>query len=284
MSSVISKSAAEDGLQLHRCDWPLASEARGTVLVVHGLGEHIGRYNGVATRLNKLGWHVSGYDQRGHGQSEGARGAIARQDSLLLDLSRVIDIMRGDRSGPLILLGHSMGGLTAARFVAEGLQAQPAAWYRAVDGLVLSSPALDTGMNAGQRALLAVLGPLAPGLAVANGLEPDWISRDPAVVAAYIADPLVHDRITPRLARFIVDGGAQTLPLAARWTLPTLLLWAGHDRCVAPAGSRAFADAAPPGVVQAQCFAPLFHEIFNEPERDKVFAVLETWLAEHVPK
>jgi alpha-beta hydrolase superfamily lysophospholipase len=279
MRPIPSRLSTADGVQLRRCDWPPDGAARGTLLVVHGLGEHIGRYDALARRLSAAGWHVTGFDQRGHGQSEGARGAIARSDALLQDLSRVIDAVRKERDGPLITLGHSMGGLTAARFVAEGLQASPAAWHRAVDGLVLSSPALDTGMSAAQRALLAVLGPLAPGLAVSNGLRPAWISRDPAVVAAYVADPLVHDRITPRLARFIVDGGAATLALAARWTLPTLLLWAGSDRCVAPAGSQAFADAAPPGVVQSQCFEPLFHEIFNEPERDAVFAVLESWLA-----
>lgn len=281
MNPVSSQLTTADGLRLHRSDWPIAGEARGTVLVVHGLGEHVGRYDALALRLNGAGWHVTGFDQRGHGQSDGARGAIARKDALLQDLARVIDALRMEREndGPLILLGHSMGGLIAARFVAEGLQANAAAWYRAIDGLVLSSPALDTGMSAAQRALLGLLGPLTPGLAVSNGLKPAWISRDPTVVAAYIADPLVHDRITPRLARFIVDGGAQTVSLAPRWALPTLLLWAGSDRCVAPAGSRAFADAAPPGVVQSQCFESLFHEIFNEPEQDKVFAVLETWLA-----
>lgn len=280
MSPVLSRFAASDGLLLHRCDWPCTGETKGTLLVVHGLGEHIGRYDRVAMRLNAAGWQVAGYDQRGHGQSEGARGSVGRRDSLLFDLARVIDAVRGERGGPLILLGHSMGGLIAARFVAEGLQAQPAAWHRAVDGLVLSSPALDTGMSGGQRALLAVLGPLAPGIAVSNGLAPEWISRDAAVVAAYIADPLVHDRITPRLARFIVDAGALTLPLAPRWSVPTLLLWAGSDRCVAPAGSQAFADAAPPGVVRSQCFDTLYHEIFNEPEQDEVFAVLLGWLAE----
>lgn len=280
MSPVLSRFTTSDGLLLHRCDWPCAGEAKGTVLIVHGLGEHIGRYDRAAARLNAAGWHVTGYDQRGHGQSEGARGALGRKDSLLRDLAHLIDTVRAERGGALILLGHSMGGLIAARFVAEGLQSAPAAWHRKVDGLVLSSPALDAGMNGAQRALLAVLGPLAPGLAVSNGLSPQWISRDPAVVAAYIADPLVHDRVTPRLARFIVDGGAATLALAPRWSLATLLLWAGSDRCVAPAGARAFADAAPRGVVRAQCFEPLYHEIFNEPERDEVFAVLEAWLAE----
>ncbi len=172
-----------------------------------------------------------------------------------------------------------MGGLVTARFVAEGLQAQPAAWYRDVDALVLSSPALDPGMNAAQKLLLAVLGPLAPGLAVGNGLKTDWVSRDPAVVAAYIADPLVHDRITPRLARFILDGGALVRGLAPHWKVPTLLLYAGSDRCVAPAGSQAFAAAAPAAALQAQVFAPLYHEIFNEPEKGAVFAALGVWLA-----
>lgn len=280
MVPVVSQLRTADGLRLHRSTWPTAGEARGTLLVVHGLGEHVGRYDALALRLNAAGWRVSGFDHRGHGQSDGARGAIARRDSMLQDLARVIDALRNEVGGKLVLLGHSMGGLIAARFVAEGLQARPAAWHREVDALVLSSPALDTGMSASQRALLAVLGPLAPWLAVSNGLQPEWISRDAGVVAAYRADPLVHDRITPRLARFIVDGGAATLALAQRWSLATLLLWAGSDRCVAPAGARAFADAAPRGVVRAQCFEPLYHEIFNEPERDEVFAVLEAWLAE----
>jgi alpha-beta hydrolase superfamily lysophospholipase len=133
-------------------------------------------------------------------------------------------------------------------------------------------------MNAVQRAMLAVLGPVAPNLALGNGLRPAWISRDPAVVAAYEADPLVHDRIAPRLARFIVDAGEFVRRVAPRWNVPTLLLYAGADRCVARAGSAAFAAAAPKGVVTARVFALLFHEIFNEPERAEVFAVLGDWL------
>lgn len=266
-----------DGLTLQLREWPRAG-ARGTVLVVHGLGEHIGRYAHVAAQLNRAGLNVVGYDQRGHGSSEGARGALPGGDALLADLARVIDAVHAAHAGPLLLLGHSMGGLVAARFCAEGLAAAPAAWYRAVDALVLSSPALDPGMNAMQKVLLAVLGRLAPNLVVNNGLKPAWISRDPAVVKAYVDDPLVHDRVTPRLVRFIVDEGAHILQRAARWTLPTLLLYAGSDRCVAPAGSAAFALAAPKAVVAVREFKPLFHEIFNEPEQAEVFAALAGWL------
>ena len=266
------------GLKLRLREWP-RTQARGTVLIVHGLGEHIGRYEHVAAQLLRSGRSVVGYDQRGHGASEGGRGALNHADDLLADLAQVIDAVRRRHPGPLTLLGHSMGGLVAARFVDGGLEgAPPPAWSRPVDALLLSSPALDPGLSAAQKIALAVAGRLAPDLAVGNGLKPDWISRDPAVVKAYLADSLVHDRITPKLARFIADGGAFVRAHAARWRVPTLLLYAGADRCVAPAGSAAFAAAAPPAMVTARAFPALFHEIFNEPEHADVFAVLAAWL------
>jgi alpha-beta hydrolase superfamily lysophospholipase len=114
---------------------------------------------------------------------------------------------------------------------------------------------------------------------LSNGLEPAWISRDPEVVRRYEQDPLVHDRVTARLVRFIVESGQTVRSCATRWRVPTLLLWAGADRCVAPAGSAAFAAAAPPGVVTAQAFPKLYHEIFNEPEREQVLGHLSRWLA-----
>lgn len=266
-----------DGLALHVHHWP-RPEARGTALIVHGLGEHGGRYGHLAQQLNAAGWNVVAYDHRGHGRSGGARGGIDRDDALLEDLATLIDAVRAGHTGRLLLFGHSMGGLIAARFVAEGLQPQPARWHREVDALVLSSPALAADTNALQKLLLATLGRLAPELAVGNGLKPQWVSRDPAVVTAYVADPLVHDRITPRLARFILDGGERVRRMAPRWRVPTLLMWAGSDRCVAPRGSAGFAAAAPSAVVEAQAFAPLYHEIFNEPEQAQVFARLHEWL------
>ncbi|MEP6739838.1 MAG: lysophospholipase [Caldimonas sp.] len=274
MSRVIR---THDGLELRGREWP-HHDARGTIVLVHGLGEHIGRYEHVAASLSGHGWRVVGYDQRGHGASEGKRGRLAGDDDLLRDLALVVDVVRAESALPLVLLGHSMGGTVAGRFVASGLETPLPPWQRPVDALVLSSPALDTGMTFVQKLMLATLGPLTPNLAVGNGLKPEWISRDPAVVAAYVADPLVHDRIAPRLARFIVDGGAAVLALAPRWKLPTLLLYAGSDRCVAPAGSAAFAAAAPAGVVTVREFPTLFHEIFNEPERAEVLSVLGAWL------
>lgn len=271
-----------DGLPLHLRHWPTPQRPRGTVLIVHGLGEHGGRYAEVAQALNAAGWCVVAHDHRGHGESGGRRGVIAAADDLLADLAVVIDAVRTVRPGRLVLLGHSLGGLVAGRFVAEGAQpaAQRAPWYREVDALVMSSPALDPGLSLFQQALLAVAGTLAPGLAVGNGLSPDWISRDAATVAAYVADPLVHDRIGARLARFIADEGATVIGRAAAWPLPTLLMWAGADRCVRPAGSARFATAAsvPGSPVSTREWPGLAHEIFNEPERAEVIAALTGWL------
>jgi len=266
-----------DGMALVRRDWPSAG-ARGTIVIVHGLGEHIGRYAHVAARLNASGWSVVGYDQRGHGQSPGERGRLATGDDLLADLAAVIVDVRAATSGSLVLLGHSLGGLVVARFAAGALESPPPVWQRDIDGLVLSSPALDIGMTTGKRVLLATLETLAPNLGIGNGLDVGAISRDAAVVAAYRADPLVHDRIAPRLARFLADAGPAVLALAPRWRVPTLLLYAGSDRCVVPAGSAAFVAAAPPSLVTARVFPALFHEIFNEPERDEVLGVLTAWL------
>ena len=273
-----------DGLKLHLQHWLGPARCRGTVQIVHGLGEHIGRYAHVASALNTQGWHVAGHDLRGHGRSTGARGRLADSHALLADVALVHDhLLQVLPGGARVLLGHSLGGLVAARFVAEALKPAPSPWSRPLDGLVLSSPALQIDMNGAQRLLLAVLGPLAPRLALANGLDPAWISRDPAVVKAYIDDPLVHARITPRMARFRVDAGARVLSLAPRWRLPTLLMWAGADRCVAPAGSAAFAAAAPPAVLTAQAYPEYFHEIFNEPERAQVLARLTGWLDRFPP-
>lgn len=274
--STLSTFTASDGDNLAVQDWPLPDGValRGVVVLVHGLGEHAGRYDHLARRLNSWGFAVRGYDQYGHGESDGVRGALPTATRLLDDLADVIDSTRKRmQSGvPLIVLGHSMGGLVAARTVALG-QAQ-------VQGLVLSSPAFDPGLNTFRKFLLATLPRIAPNLTVGNGLDPDFISHDPQVVAAYKADPRVHDRISSRLARFIADGGPQVIEHAPHWTVPTLLLYAGADKLVDPQGSRDFAAAAPQQVVSSHCFDDLFHEIFNEPDALAVFDRLKQWLDE----
>ena len=277
--STLSTFTASDGDNIAVQDWPLDSgvRLRGAVVLVHGLGEHAGRYDHVARQLNSWGFAVRGYDQYGHGESGGVRGGLPSDDRLLDDLGDVVDStrLRLPPGLPLILLGHSMGGLVAARFVSQG--------RRTVDALILSSPALDPGLNAVQKLLLAVLPKIAPNLRVGNGLKQELLSRDPDVVRAYSKDRLVHDRISGRLAKFIADEGAATVALASLWRVPTLLMYAGADGLVNPAGSRAFAAAAPKSAVTSHCFEDAYHEIFNEPDAADVFAMLKSWLDQQFP-
>ena len=116
--------------------------------------------------------------------------------------------------------------------------------------------------------------------AVRNGLDPDFISHDRDVVEAYRRDPLVHDRVSARMGRFIADAASGTLAAARHWKVPTLLLYAGDDRLVDPKGSRAFAAVAPPRVVASKCFDGLYHEIFHELDPEPVYLVLRQWLDE----
>lgn len=270
-----------DGLNIALYDWPLPmrQRPRAVVLIVHGLGEHAWRYDPLAQHLNEWGFCVRAYDQRGHGESGGHRGVLPYEDALLDDLEEVVDDTRRHIaepwSCPLILLGHSMGGLVSATFV----QRQMAA----IDALVLSSPALDAGIGALQKKLIAFLNRWAPNLALANGLDASRISHDPEVVAAYRKDRLVHDRISARLARFIGANGPRVVAAAPAWRVPTLLLYAGDDRLVRPEGSRAFGAMAPRQLVTTQRLDGQYHEIFNELDPSAAYGALKTWLDRLAP-
>lgn len=272
--STLSTYTACDGDNIAMQDWPLSEgkALRGVVLVVHGLGEYAGRHDALAKRLNSWGFAVRAYDQYGHGESGGARGRLPTPTRLVDDLADIVDStrLRMPRSAPLIVFGHSLGGLVAARLLALEM--------RNVEGLVLSSPALDPGLNLLQKLLLAVLPRLAPNLTVRNGLDPDFISHDRDVVEAYRRDPLVHDRVSARMGRFIADAAPATLAAAPEWSVPTLLLYAGRDRLVNSEGSRAFAAAAPSRVVTSKCFEGLYHELFHELDPEPVYLALKQWL------
>lgn len=258
-----------DGARLALDVWTPPSP-RGTVVIVHGLGEHVGRYARLAGDLTAEGWEVRAADQRGHGRSDGARGTIPSQDAIRDDVLESLRDARADAAGPVLLLGHSMGGAFAAWALAHAPDA--------ADGLILSSPALQADMSAVQRLLMTTMIRLAPDLTVGNGLKVDFISHDAAVVEAYRRDPLVHDRVSSRLAQAIVTAGAAALAAAPAWRVPTLLLYAGDDRLVNPRGSQDFASAAPAAVVTARRFDGLYHELFNELERAGPVRSVLDWL------
>jgi len=251
--------------------WPNAPEnARAAVLLLHGLGEHMGRYGHVASALQAAGYVVFGYDHHGHGLSSGLRGNLLSPSQLLDDVRFVIEQVRALTPAPLVLLGHSMGGLIAARAVAQSLPH--------IDALVMSSPALGAQTNVIQKFLLATLPKLFPHVRVDNGVKTTWVARDAQVVRAYVEDPLVHRQISAGLAAWILKEGAQTVAQVSAWTMPTLLLYAGQDQLVLPQASAEFARLAPSDVLQSHCFNVMYHEIFNDPEKAMVLAKLLAWL------
>lgn len=264
-----------DGTCLTRRHWPCPQAERG-VLLVHGLGEHSGRYRHVAAWFHARGWDVRAYDQRGHGLSEGRRGALRHRDDLPRDLAEVYgDYARCFSRAPL-LVGHSMGGLVVARAVLEG-RVRPSA-------VVLSSPALRSWVRWPLRTLAGLLAYLLPNLPLASRLPPGDSSHDPVVAAAARTDPLCSTRVTPRLGHFIFHAGRRCLAEAAALDIPMLLLAAGQDHHVDPAGSRIFAARASE-CVQLAVFESLYHELFNEaePARSQVMQRLASWLDSVAP-
>jgi len=243
------------------------------LLLVHGYGEHSGRYEHVGTWFASRGSAVHAYDQQGHGRSEGPRGHVRRFGDLLDDLERLRQATASEHPGlPLYLLGHSMGGLVVTAFACER---QPR-----VAGAVTSGAALALAQGVARGRLLAarLLRRLAPRLAFPAGLDLDGLSRDPEVVRAYVEDPLVHDRVTLSLGAELSAAIARTARSAARVKLPMLMLH-GEDDTLCPArGTREFFAGLETKGSALRVYPGLRHEIFNEPERESVFRDVLEWL------
>ena len=263
------------GVRLFWQGWLPARPPNGVVLICHGLGEHSGRYRTVIDTLLPDGWAVYGLDLRGHGRSSGRRAHLDRYAHWLAD----VDAMRGLAAGrhpdlPVFLLGHSMGGQIA---LAYALQQQGE-----LAGLVLSAPALaSTAVPRAAVPALRGLARLAPRLRPA-GIDPTKISKDPAVVADYRADPLVHHGNPTLALSAALFTQFEVLPRRAReLRLPVLLQHGLLDELTDPAGSRRLAAELGSPDRTVHWYPGLWHEIYHEPERAGPLADLRDWLAAH---
>lgn len=272
----LQASLRSDGVKIHTRWWEPDGDARAVVCLVHGLGEHSGRYDAVAARLTAAGYGVCAFDLRGHGESGGRRG-----DTRFAAAYEDIDRLLADAAGwfpraPRFLYGHSLGGLLVLSYT---LGRRPA-----LAGVVASGAALHNSLRE-QKAklfLVRILAPLLPGLALPSGLDDTLISRDPAVVAAYRADPLTHDRATLGFGRDAVDAADAALAHAVEFPVPLLLLHGGADRLTYPSGSRAFAAALGAERCTLVVYDGLYHEVHNEPEQSRVSADVVAWLDRHL--
>jgi alpha-beta hydrolase superfamily lysophospholipase len=263
--------SAADGTRLHVTDYLLpVSKARGSIVLMHGLGEHSGRYRHVAQFLNDWGLSVRAYDHRGHGRSEGKRGDVINGDPILQDAEIVIEDFSSGFAEPPFLLGHSMGGLFAARFALTQLAP--------LRGLILSSPALAVRLGGAQQMMLKLLYCLAPALTVPNRLPVHLLSHDPAVSSQYKADPLVHSKISARLLTSMLSSIDYCASHANSMKIPTLMLVAGDDHLVDPEGSKRFFARLPSGLGQMHLYPDFYHEVFNEIEAGRPLGDLREWL------
>ncbi len=264
--------ATAAGLELYAQTWA-ADQTRAHIVIVHGLGEHSGRYRNYVDYFVPRGYTLHGADLRGHGRSGGERGHVDRFDYYLDDLDRQVARIRStDPTTPLFVFGHSLGSLIALKY---GLD-QPAA----LSGVIVTGTALRDAlaMPKWKRSLANVLSSVMPSLKMDNGVLTKHLSQDPAVIAAYDADPLVHHWGTPRLATEADKVRAELYRRAREWSVPLLMLHGGADRVCLPVGARAFAQQVPASLVKYREFDGLFHEIHNERERAMVFVEIETWL------
>jgi alpha-beta hydrolase superfamily lysophospholipase len=263
--------SAADGTMLYVTDYLLpASQARGSAVLMHGLGEHSGRYRQLAGFFNECGVSVRCYDHRGHGRSQGNRGDVINGDPLVQDAQIILDDFSTRFAEPPFLFGHSMGGLFAARFALTRLSP--------LRGLILSSPALALDLSTIQLKMLKVLHAIAPSLGVPNGLSPAFLSHDSKVAAAYKADPLVHRKISARLLRSMLSAIDYCHSHAGSLEIPALMLVAGDDRLVNAEGSKRFFAHLPEGLGQLHVYDGMYHEIFNEIDAQRPFADLRAWL------
>lgn len=264
------------GKQIYWQSWHPGSEPAGVVVLLHGYAEHSGRYSHVAAALNSAGYAVYAVDHYGHGKSEGPRANVNRFSRLVIDVDRLVRLAAAEHAGvPVFVLGHSMGGLLAVAYVTSEARYDLA-------GLVVSAPSLDIAVGSPAEKIAArVLSGIVPDVAV-TPFDSGPISRDPAVVAAYDADPLVYR------GKIKIRTGAETLATVdkvrtqlAKVDIPTLVMHGGDDQIALRSGSQLLADGVSTKDLTFKVYDGLYHEIFNEPEKDDVLADVVRWFKAH---
>jgi acylglycerol lipase len=269
----LDRVTAADGTSLLVRRWPAEpTSSWGSVILVHGLAEHSGRWEHVGRHLAHAGLDVDAADLRGFGASGGRRAWVDRWSQLHDDLEAQVEAARDRSSAPVALYGHSLGGLICLGYVLDG-RSRP-------DVLVASAPAIDAAIPRWRRLLARTLARVRPTMLIANGIDAADLSHDPAVVAGYGPDPLNFHRSTVGFA--VQAFGEQQRVRAAldRLTVPTLVIHGGEDRIVPTAISAVLEGR--PGVTR-RVYPGLRHEVHNEPQAGAVLDDVVAWLRDHLP-
>lgn len=269
--------AAFDGLKLYFQCWQADSQTKGIICLLPGLGEHSGRYDDWASRLNKANYSVLAIDLRGHGKSDGQRGHVSSYNEYLNDTDLLIKEAKGRFPDiPCFLYGHSLGGMIASEYI---LRTKPALSGAIITALSYKSSLQD---QKGKIWLAKILGTIVPRMSISTGLVPSTLSKDPEVVARYVGDPLVHHVASLGWGKSTLESIAWAEQHATEWTLPVLLMHGEEDKLGYAEGSREFASKIT-GDCTLKIWPGLQHEVHNEPEKEEVFEFLRQWLDKHCP-
>jgi alpha-beta hydrolase superfamily lysophospholipase len=257
--------------------WLPESQPKAVLLIVHGLAEHSGRYLNVVNHFVPLGYAAYGIDHLGHGKSDGTRVAVERFNDYTNTLKVYFDmICRWQPDRPIFLVGHSMGGLIGAVYLLDH-QVELA-------GAVLSGALVKVPSNITPTALLLIkmLSALIPRTGLLR-LDANGVSRDPAVVKAYVSDPLVYSgKITARLSAEMLKAMQIVSSQASKITLPVMIVQGSADKLVDPAGSQMLYDAVSSADKEIRIYEGFYHEVFNEPEHDRVLRDVQIWVEGHL--
>jgi acylglycerol lipase len=276
--TVVSKELdliGSDGKKLYAYLWGEPEQAKAIVVLVHGLGEHIQRYQHVAAKFNEHAIAVLSFDQRGHGQTEGKRGLIPSGDQLMDDITSAIKLAREICPGkPVFLFGHSMGSVEVLFY---GLTRTE----KVTGILATSTPLYLNPASAKQRKLAQLFGKFLPGLTMNNGLDANGLSRDVAVVKNYKEDPLVHPMASVRLANFMFDASDYVLAHAKDWKTPLYLAHGTADPICDIRGTDQFAKDVS-GDITYKRWEGLYHETHNELNQDETIAAMVNWVDQRI--
>jgi acylglycerol lipase len=268
---------ARDGIALHVADHAL-EEPRARIVIVHGYAEHLGRYDELVGLLAARRFECHLFDLRGHGRSGGVPAHVARFADYIDDLDRVVEHVHAltPDTRPLLLLGHSLGGMIALAYV----RARPQAFH----GVAVTSPFLRPGfaVPAMKRLLASMASVILPTLPFSNTIDPLWLSHDAAIVAAYASDPLVRRTTTPRWFLEVEAAQEQLLANAGEVTIPLLMMLGNEDQIADHKLAASMFDRLGSPDKTLRIFPGLRHEILNETSRDVVIEELLGWLERHV--
>lgn len=267
--------AAVDGLRLFRRLWLPEGQPAGTVALVHGFAEHSGRYGHLADLLCSMNFSFATFDLRGHGQSDGKRAHVDRFEDYLLDIDSFLEQLPEHLPQPVWLLGHSLGGLIATRYVQSR--------NNRVAGLILSSPFLGFAIKVpGYKAIAGrLLSGVIPALTMKTGLDPAVLSHDEEVVRKYRDDPLVNRVASARWFTETTEAQRKALEDAPSLSMPLLVLQAGDDKLSSVEVTRLLFERAGSEDKDIEIYPGMYHEVFNETERQKPMSRLAEWLEKH---